>query len=53
MCNQILIDRDSCSDVVSYFYDVASGQIYKSWQGKLAQLLIYLPARNQLNSTYL
>ena len=39
--NQFLIDRDSCSDIVGYFYDVAPGRMYKNWQGKLAQLLIY------------
>ena len=41
--NQFLIDRDSCSDIVGYFYDVTPGQIYKNWQGKLALLLIYSP----------
>ena len=41
--NQFLIDRDSCSDIVGYFYDVAPGRMYKNWQGKLAQLLIYSP----------
>ena len=39
--NQFLIDRDSYSDIVGYFYDVAPGWIYKNWQGKLAQLPIY------------
>ena len=28
--NQFLIDRDSCSDIVGYFYDVAPIQIYKN-----------------------
>ena len=41
--NQFLVDRDSCSDIVGYYYDVAPRQIYKNWQGKLAQLLIYSP----------
>ena len=41
--NQFLIDRDSCSDIVGYFYDAAPGQIYKNWQGELTQLLIYSP----------
>ena len=36
-----IFDRDSCSDIVYYFYDVALGQIYKNWQGKLTKLLIY------------
>ena len=39
--NQYLIDTDSCSNIVGYFCDVAPGLIYKNWQGKLAQLLIY------------
>ena len=38
-----VIDGDSCSNIVVYFYDVAHGRIYKNWQGKLAQLLIYSP----------
>ena len=33
-----LIDRDSCSDIVGYLYDVDPRWMYK---GKLAQLLIY------------
>ena len=33
--NQFLIDMDSCSDVVGYFYDAAPGRIYMNWQGKL------------------
>ena len=39
--SQFSIDRDSCSDTVGYFYAVVPGQMYKNWQGKLAQLLIY------------
>ena len=41
--NWFLIDRDSCSDIVGYFYDVAPGRMHKNRQGKLAQLLIYSP----------
>ena len=36
--NQFLIDRDSCSNIVGYFYVVAAGRIY---QKNLAQILIY------------
>ena len=31
--NQFLINRDSCSGIVDYFYDIAPGRIYKNWQG--------------------
>ena len=40
--NQFLIDRDSCSNIVGYLYDITPGRMYKNRQGKLAQLLIYL-----------
>ena len=32
---KFLIDMDGCCDIVGYFYDVAPGQMYKNWQGKL------------------
>ena len=47
--NQFLIDRDSCSDIVGYFYDVAPGWMYKNWQRKLAWIQIYLPG---IETTY-
>ena len=31
--NQVLIDRDSCSDIVGYFYNVVPERMYKSSQG--------------------
>ena len=34
--NQFLTEKDSCSDIVGYFYDVTSGRLYKDWQVKLA-----------------
>ena len=52
--NQLLIDRDSCSDICSrLFYDVAPGQMYKNRQGKLAKLLLFHQVRSQLYPTYL
>ena len=32
--NQMLIDRDSCSVIVGYFYDVAPERMYKNSFGK-------------------
>ena len=42
---QFLIDRDSFSNIVGYFYDVALRRIYKNRQEKLAKLAADLFAR--------